>query len=355
MITNLKITNFKSIEHFDFKLAGLTVLTGKNSTGKSSVIQSILLACQFTDSKNYHSMRTLTSSFAKFSEVRNKHVNAKNISVVVTFTPSDDSINKISLNMSQDLAEGDRQGGVICRYENEEEEGGELFYLSANRIGQESVAISSDTQKAGLSGEYLFSTFEQRKFDTLHEYLCVDKDSLTLAYQLNYWLSEITGIKSALKTENVGGNIIKVLFDSDDLQNIDPINLGAGFSYLAKVLIICLIAKKGDVVIIENPEIHLHPKSQAMLALFFSFIVKAGIQLIIETHCEHLINKFRYQVSIEEFSSNDIVIYYKESSRAPFDRILINDFGHFENEDEQRISFPSGFFDQSVQDLLSLR
>jgi predicted ATPase len=102
MITNLEITNFKCIDNSSFELAGLTILTGKNSTGKSSVTQSILLACQYTAGENLHSMQKLTSPFSKFSEIRNKHVNAKSLSVSITLESADDSTSNILFNMRED-------------------------------------------------------------------------------------------------------------------------------------------------------------------------------------------------------------------------------------------------------------
>jgi len=361
MITELEILNFKSIELENFEFGALTVLTGQNSTGKSSVIQSILLACQYGFRENFYSMEELTQPFSDFSKIRNKYVNAKKISVKMGFiSVSVDETSHGEVSFSNEDGTLNHQAIDRNDLSYEKQLGSSntstaLFYLSANRVGQESIAAFSKSKTVGLNGEYLLSTFERLKSEPIFEELCVDSNSLTLSYQLNYWLSKITGVKSALKTENLAGSNVKVTFESNGLSDIEPINLGAGFSYLAKILIICLIAKPNDVVIIENPEVHLHPKSQALLGAFFSFLSNAGIQLIIETHCEHLINNIRYQVSQDNMPSENIVVYYKDSNRKPFEKILINDFGHFENEQHDRISFPSGFFDQSVQNLLSLR
>ena len=113
----------------------------------------------------------------------------------------------------------------------------------------------------------------------------------------------------------------KVYFQDKDLGPVSPLNLGAGMSYVSKVIILCLIAKKGDLVIIENPEIHLHPQAQAQLGVFFTFIANCGIQLIIETHCEHLINKICYQVYDEKIAESDVVIQYKANVREQFQQL----------------------------------
>ncbi|MCI5188931.1 MAG: hypothetical protein D3905_03835, partial [Candidatus Electrothrix sp. AS4_5] len=126
-------------------------------------------------------------------------------------------------------------------------------------------------------------------------------------------------------------------------------------SCIAKVLIICLMAKKGDLVLIENPEVQLHPKAQAQLGVFFAFIASKGIQLIVETHCEHLINKISYQVYEDEISSDDVVIHYKPDVDQDFETILIDQNGEFNDVDGKVVSFPSGFFDATLADLMKMR
>ena len=99
---------------------------------------------------------------------------------------------------------------------------------------------------------------------------------------------------------------------------------------------------------IENPEIHLHPAAQSRLGEFFAFIANAGIQLIIETHCDHLINKLQYLVFKKKFDSENTIIYYKKGIVDTFERIQLNRYGRFEPE------FPDGFFDATLADLIEM-
>jgi len=70
--------------------------------------------------------------------------------------------------------------------------------------------------------------------------------------------------------------------------------LGIGLSQLLPIIVQCLIANAGDVVLIEQPELHLHPDLQILLADFFLRITsECDIQLIIETHSEHIVNRIR--------------------------------------------------------------
>ena len=105
--------------------------------------------------------------------------------------------------------------------------------------------------------------------------LIKDDSSYTLSAQVNYWLSYILDIPTELQTERRLDDVVEVQYKSDGLGNISPFQLGAGVSYLTKMLIMCLRAKKNDVILIENPEIHLHPASQAKVGEFLAFIVLA--------------------------------------------------------------------------------
>ncbi|EMV9621678.1 AAA family ATPase, partial [Campylobacter coli] len=77
--------------------------------------------------------------------------------------------------------------------------------------------------------------------------------------------------------------------------------LTTGLNFATKIIIIGLSLKKGDIFIIENPEIHLHPKAISKFADFFAFLVSKGIQVIIETHSNYLLSKLRYINFKKEF------------------------------------------------------
>ena len=223
-----------------------------------------------------------------------------------------------------------------------------LYYLSANRVGAENLAQISSAIFCGINGDYLLGTFEKEKSKPLPEPLIKDESSFTLAAQLNYWQSYILGLKLELKTEKRNDQIVEVKYNSDNIPGILPTQLGAGVSYLTKVLILCLRAAPGDVVMIENPEIHLHPAAQSRLGEFFAFIANADIQLIIETHCDHLINKLQYLVFKKKFESDKAIIYYKKGIVDPFEKIQLNKYGRFEPE------FPDGFFDATLAELIEM-
>ena len=112
-------------------------------------------------------------------------------------------------------------------------------------------------------------------------------------------------------------------------------------------------AKKGNIIIIENPEIHLHPKSQARLGEFFAFIASKGIQLIIETHNDHILNKVAYEIFKGNLSKDDVIIHYFS---LPYKKrtLYFNDKGNFVNKQGKETQFPEGFFDATLKEIFEI-
>ena len=376
MLNNIRIEGFKSIENESLKLAPLTVLTGTNSSGKSTVIQALLLVARFAVIPNKYSLAEITRPYSDVRDVRNRFINSQDIHITLPIDGHDD-IQELGLavqefdagirfrgkvkptdSMFERMTNGDvdmSEPPVTLIYETPEVSGvSELFYLNASRTGPQDIAPIGEV-KVGRLAEYLFGYFDSIKSNQLAEELVHFNGSSTIGYQVSKWLSQITNTVSELKTEKINSTQVKVTFNSDGLENISASNLGAGMSYVSKVIIICLMAKRGDLVIIENPEIHLHPQAQAQLGVFFAFIANCGIQLIIETHCEHLINKICYQVYDEKIANSDVVIQYKANVREQFQQLIIDENGQFTDQLNNIISFPAGFFDTSVADLMDMR
>lgn len=335
MIQQITINNFKGIESESLDIKPLTLLTGLNSTGKSTCFQAILASLYYNNGANANVM--LSSFDFSFESIRNRNNNAKKISIDIK-QETDNSLivdlypEEISLNSSDkiDLEES-------------------VYYLSANRLAYSpDMEAVSPKYKVGVQGEFLFGTFEAEKSNPLDTLLIKDKNSETLSAQLNWWLTYILGIKFEMQTEKVTSNRVKVIYKSNDLPNLSPQQLGVGVSYLAKILIMCLRAKRGDVLMIENPEIHLHPAAQSRLGEFFAFIVNAGIQVLIETHCENLINRIQYEVYKNHIKHTDTILYYKGGITDPFQRLDFLSNGKFNRD------FPEGFFDATLDEMLEM-
>lgn len=334
MIQQIIINNFRGIVLEDLELKPLTLLTGLNSTGKSTCFQAILTTL-YHNGKNANIL--LSSYDLSFATNRNRNVNAKSIHIEV----KSDNNKHFNIHLNDELAISETKGEVDLE--------DSIYYLSANRLAYDlNMEAVSPNFKVGIQGEYLFGTFESEKSNQLDASLIKDKESETLSAQLNWWLSYILGIKFEMQTEKITPNRVKVIYKSDDLPNLSPQQLGVGVSYLAKIIIMCLRAKKDDTLMLENPEIHLHPAAQSRLGEFFVFISNAGIQLLLETHCENLINKIQYEVYKNHIKNTDAILYYKGGITAPFQRLDFMGNGKF------NMDFPEGFFDATLNEMLEM-
>ncbi|MEZ8616021.1 AAA family ATPase [Vibrio splendidus] len=348
MLKSINIKGFKSLEEESIDLRPYTIITGLNSSGKSTVIQAILLAIKHSKERNKYKMEPFTQYLDDFSSIRNKNINAKEIEISLH---GKEGTCNVKVTSEEVLHDGDVNLGIDL---SSVKSNPELFYLNANRHGQEELALVSSSSKVGSSGQYILGHFNTVKDEPMADELCRYKESKTVGYQVSKWLSFITDTNTELRTESQSSSQVKVLFNDSKLGQVSPLNLGAGMSYVAKVVILCLIANKGDVVIIENPEIHLHPKAQALLSVFFSFISNNGIQVIVETHCEHLINKARHEVYKGNIKSSDVVVHYKPDVIHPFISLDLDNNGHYNDTEGSKTTFPKGFFDSTLNDLIEI-
>jgi len=338
MIEKLELDAFKCFEKESLEFRNLTVLTGTNGSGKSSVIQAILQVALY-------SSNDFSSPLLKYLDF------ISNFDEAVNFNMDRDEY-KITINEEISFSEN-RDNWQVNSVDTYSYSKGNLIFLSADRIGPQDTYAKNinPLDKFGIYGEYAISFLEKarrEKYRVIEE--LVQGESPFLSRQVNYWLNQI--LETEIETEEIKEtNQIKARFKNGNFF-VRPKNIGSGISYLASILIICLSAKKGQIIIIENPEIHLHPKAQAKLGEFLAFVASKGIQIIIETHNDHLINRFRYEVYEGYLDSNQIIIHYKEKD-IPFEQIEIGENGKFIDKNGEN-SFPKGFYDATLQEIYQI-
>lgn len=152
--------------------------------------------------------------------------------------------------------------------------------------------------------------------------------------------------------ENRGahGNAIKVRQIGSQTE-LDVSAVGVGVSQVLPVLVRCLLAEPGQLVLLEQPELHLHPAAQLRLADFLVACVRSGRQIVVETHSEHLVNRLRRRVAEAppDAPLNDHVsIVFAErdgkTEITTYRPIELNEMGGFED-------WPSGFFPEGTDEV----
>lgn len=301
MITSLGIKGLKSVDELQLNFKNLNLLIGTNSSGKSTVIQSLLIASQNIDEHNSDFNGSLVS-LGDFREIRNFITNTKSISIDI-----EDGKGKHQWEFFEEEDSIKNSTGKDCDFKFDDG----LYYLSASRIGYMDT-YEKDIKKVyrfGLQGEYCFSYFIKNKEKILDNSILIDNISRTLDYNVNYWFEYI--ISSKLVVMDIQQtDRLKVQFSSASGREVRTENIGSGVSYLINIIIICLSIEEGNTLIIENPEIYLHPKAQAKLIEFFIFISKSNRQLIIETHSDHMFNGIRVNVANEKIKNEDVSLHF---------------------------------------------
>jgi predicted ATPase len=271
VIKKVIIENFKCIEKEELEFRNLTILTGENSSGKSSVIQAILLAGNHPNlvATPFNSdLRQYLLSLGDTNSLVNKYQNAKEYHIKVkmdNFDPIELKVSKVDSNTINLGIEQFSFPNPLIYPDN-------LTYLNADRDRIRNINTLIKELKNfryfQIDGKLIAGYFYLNKTNRIEDYLIKDRSEYTLEAQVNFWLKKITGIENIeLKTEEITPAQVKASYDIDGLT-FTPENVGIGISYLISILVACLSAKKGNIIIIENPEIHLHPKMQMKLADF---------------------------------------------------------------------------------------
>ena len=348
MIDKLSIHNFKCFYDTEIELRNLNLFSGTNSSGKSSAIQALLLLAHNTTENVGDSLNSQWISLGSFNETRNSIKNAKSYTISasdaencfkVLFTDSEiDSTYVIT-----EIKKESKKIIELLSYQNKH-----IFYLPANRIGpSDSFPKNFDKYNfLGNSGEFVVDYFAKNKNIPIIIDLQKDRSSTTLYAQVNYWLNHIMKVKISIEEMGIS-NSYSIKYAYKDNKEVRPYHIGTGISYILGVIIVGLSAKPDDIVIIENPEIHLHPKAQSDLSEFLCFVANAGIQIIVESHSDHIFNGIRKAIAKKTISQEQVVVNFFE-----LDEELLTKITKVEITQNGRVAkHVNGLFDQFDNDL----
>lgn len=386
MINRLTIKGYKCIKGFDFKLGSLNLFVGPNASGKSTCLQSILLLKQSITNSKIEKLKLFGSLYDAGLALDILHPES-NHEIEFSITQGElYEVHQFAVNReTQDVSTSryiSRKDAVVSN--NTFLSLIPVFYLNAERI---SPKVSYELPKTDMSvagpqgknGEYTVSVLTQ----AARELTIVDgwSDNLILD-SLSIVFNKIDPIKTAIhaikltqgRLDLVVNEILKwvvpgATFIAEEIHSSDqtslafirdvdrtqtkvrPTHIGFGLTYVLPVITAALSLPKGGVLIVENPEAHLHPFSQSRIGIFLGLIASTGRQVIIETHSDHVVNGIRLAVSKEVLKPEDFVTYFcsvpDNGSNANIKKITCNSSGEMS-------LWPRGFFDQIIQDLSNL-
>ena len=171
---------------------------------------------------------------------------------------------------------------------------------------------------------------------------------MPLGEGLNLWLEELGLADAAVAKDRGRLGIGLYVQPVGRQQSVDLTSVGVGVSQALPVVLLCLLATPGSIVLIEQPELHLHPAMQLKLADFLLACSRTGRQIVIETHSEHVINRLRLRVVADETSATaDVVrlLFAEQENGETFYRISdINEVGGLSTD------WPKGFLDVTADE-----
>lgn len=346
MIRSLDIDGFKCIDQMSLELSRLNLLTGPNSAGKSTVIQALLLLVQSVR-VGENETNVLNGEFVKLgkaADIRNIYTNRKTARISTKDSFGESAACVVQLASEEEMTLQDRQISDLSAMD--------VVYLNNNRIGVEEIYSKNleNTNRIGTRGEYAFDYLSRRRLEQLEEpAFAVDiaKVGSNLGNQVNYWLERMVGYQ--IKADDIENtNFVRVVYErTGSNRSIRPYHVGTGVSYVANLVVAALSCKKESIFIVENPEIHLHPAAQSAMIEFLSFLAARGLQVIVETHSDHIFNGIRKLIHKGAVSTEDVAVYFvrkKENECSEAVKIWITEEGKIKNQQK-------GLFDQFDEDL----
>lgn len=361
-IEKMILQNFKCHKNFEMELKDLNILTGSNAAGKSSFIQAVLLA--FKGWQEYEKKQIRTNQVYGLNLGMPMNMVSENLEesdVVIKLYPGGIE-NQLVLRIPDD---GEELYFDICNSEEIIEKNIgicslkkiNLFFLNAERQGPRIISFIQGTSPYSVGSVGENTAFVISELDKLQKLSsdfqlpeglkvsAIDRFSANCEEWLNVIIPD-TGLKYSVDMER---NLTTLRLRNQGEFYL-PVATGFGITYVLPIIVQALAASviENSVLIVENPEAHLHPLSQSRLGKFLALVAANGVQVIIETHSEHIVDGCRIQSAREKQCKNTKILFFEKKDNTSVCRdIVIQDNGELEE-------WPNGFFDQKRLDLREL-
>lgn len=367
MINQFGIENFKSHLNTNIPLSNLNIFAGINGMGKSSFIQALLLLRQSYFKNRLSGLELSNADLCKIGSIKDAIAISADDNMI-RFLINDNKLKSpISLEFPFTELELNKTYIRLNSVSPSSIKNLSLFnsnfqYLSAYRNGP-SDDFTSDTYqvehlhqisikegRAEMTAHYI-DFFGNNKIP-IKELKHPDSNDYMLKTQIGFWLRELSKNINLHVSQNTETTYkIEYSFDRDGSFTTDRFkskNVGFGLTYDLSILTAILSAKPNDLIIIENPEAHIHPSGQAKIMELICKAAEFGVQIIIETHSDHIINGALVANKKDFIDEKKIAIYYfsrdevKHSTKVQY--LPIETGGKIRKP-------PKGFFDQIDIDL----
>lgn len=367
MLERIELHNFKSARDLPVRLASLTVLAGLNGSGKSTVLQALALLKQSLRIDGGLQELALRGALVRLG--RSEDVRFENA--------TDDEIGftiQTSMGVTRLFASAEPGADTLkLRHDGNVKDvisalGSGFQFIQADRITPAVQYQQASTPERvagwlGCGGEYTIDFLLQneamkispgRFFPRTHPTLSAEllkqvAPTESLLDQTSGWLQHLSpGVRPrAVAVELADAASLRFSYTGTSVDSGSrehrPSNVGFGLTYCLPIIVACLAAPKGALLLLENPEAHLHPRGQFALGQLLARCAADGVQVIVETHSDHVLNGIRVAAKRAEIPSENVAVHFfsrnVESGESSITSPVLHANGRFSD-------WPDGFFDE---------
>lgn len=346
-----RMEGFKCFQSLKLSFGALTLVTGFNGGGKSTALQPLLLLAQAMRLGNTDRL-PLNGPLISLGTAGDIGSGASGREVVLEVEGANETLlcrpslraGERVLPLTEALIRSDFGAALST-----------LGYIGAVRMGAEDsfpIPERSDTPDMGHDGRFAPFWFDRLVDEDVEAARrCPDVTAVTFRKQLDAWLGRLFPGAAANVQYAATVSRMHLQFRLSALGDWRrPSNIGYGLTYVFPILVALLAATPGQVIVIDSPESHLHPSAQSAMGRILASFAAAGVQLIVETHSDHLLNGVRLALQERLLSHEAVRIYFFKGSVDGDHGVTSPRVGPH----GEIYEWPDGFFDQSEKDLSRL-
>jgi predicted ATPase len=382
VISRIDLELFKCFKLLKLPLEPLTLLTGANASGKSTVLQALVLLHQTILNHEWSNRIQLNGTELELgtaTDIVDKTYGRRqfgiaiidnNCSVQWKFNYGDDKMSMSAPVETVDVNGQTTENPKKLRFllpetltppeENLAQRLRSLTYLTAERVGPRDGYQLQDpiaTQVVGPRGENAIGLLYQRRDAEVLSPLVLESAPPTLLKQVGERMKTFFPGTSLIVQLVPQTNIVTLGLRTSDATDFHrPINVGFGLTQILPIIIAALAAPSESLLLIENPEVHLHPAGQARMGEFLAEVAAAGIQVLLESHSDHILNGIRRAVKTGKMQADKVALHFfkprhEEDELNPQEEKLVQVISPTLDSSGNIDHWPEGFFDQFDKDL----
>lgn len=372
MISRIDLDLFKCFKVLKLPLGSLTLLSGANASGKSTVLQAMALLHQTIFEHEWSTRLQLNGAeleLGTVTDVVDKVHGRREFHIGLI---DDDCTVQWTFRYAEDKQSMSAGVGSVCVNDivvDEPEKLRFLFpeplgvaeslakrlrmltYLTAERLGPRDGYDLQDpiaTQVVGPRGENAMGLLYQQRESTVLPALVLETEPPTLLKQVEARMKKFFPGTSLTVQPIPQVNMVTLgLTTSGETGFHRPINAGFGLTQILPIIVAALVAKEGDLLLIENPEVHLHPAGQALMGQFLTEVAAAGVQVLTESHSDHVLNGIRRTLKGGILPAEQVALHFFRPRDEKGEQVtspILDASGNIDH-------WPEGFFDQIDKDL----